>query len=77
MVAFGFNDAVPHTSCDVVKVTNGWLKAIAKLPFLETLVLRGSSKVRGRGQGMVRGSFILFLLHLNTISIASIDASPC
>ncbi|CAM9914523.1 unnamed protein product, partial [Ectocarpus sp. 8 AP-2014] len=47
------------------KVTNGWLKVIAKLPALETLVLRGCTKVADLGiLGLSRGAPSLTCLDL-------------
>ncbi|CAN0316451.1 unnamed protein product [Ectocarpus sp. 12 AP-2014] len=47
------------------KVTNGWLKVIAKLPALETLVLRGCTKVADLGiLGLARGAPSLTCLDL-------------
>ncbi|CAN0517322.1 unnamed protein product, partial [Ectocarpus sp. 12 AP-2014] len=47
------------------KVTNGWLKIISKLPALETLVLRGCTKVADLGiLGLARGARSLTCLDL-------------
>ncbi|CBN75250.1 conserved unknown protein [Ectocarpus siliculosus] len=47
------------------KVTNGWLKVIAKLPALETLLLRGCTKVADLGiLGLSRGAPSLTCLDL-------------
>lgn len=55
------------SSLSLLQANNGWLKAIAKLPALQTLVLRGCNKV---------GPYVNFSRSKSTVFMAACALDP-